>query len=488
MRYILALSAGAGIPLSLAPINLWPLGIFSVAAWFFLLTKVREQELLVGWLFGLGKFGVGVSWVYVSIHEYGNANEILSGFLVLLFICALSLFPLLMALCYRLIRSQNDIVNAVLFSSLFVFFEWMLTWVLSGFPWLYPAYGHLGTFLAGFAPLGGIFLVSLVLVISSCFGLLVFLRISTKTSIVVALFPWLAGVALKQIEWVQPNGVKTVALVQGNINQSTKWLSENQVPISERYQSLSSPHWDVDTIIWPEAAITMFAHEAADLLAELDYAAKISSTTLVLGIPAADVLPGEGLCFRNTAMALGVASGTYVKRRLVPFGEYVPMESLLRGTINFFDLPMSYGRPGNKVQPLLKMDNAFAAMAICYEIVYPEMVRKQAIGADVLITISNDSWFGTSIGPFQHLEIARMRALENGRWLLRATNNGITGIVDHRGSIESVIPQFEAGVLRDSYTLMSGRTPFNKFGEWPVLVLLLLLLGPSVGIRFFRKS
>ena len=486
MKYVLALFAGAGIPLSLAPINFWPLGIFSIATWFFLLTKAREKELLVSWFFGLGKFGVGVSWIYVSIHEYGNASEILSSFLVLLFISALSFFPLLMALCYRSIRCQNDIVNAITFSSLFVLFEWSLTWALSGFPWLYPAYGHLGTSLSSFAPIGGVFLVSLALVVSACFGLLVFLRISTKTSIAVALLPWFAGIALKQIEWVQPNSIKTVALVQGNIDQSTKWLSENQIPISEKYQSLSSHHWDVDTMIWPEAAVTMFVHEAADLLAQLDYEAKISSTTLVLGIPAVDVLPGEGLSFRNTAMVLGTGSGIYVKRRLVPFGEYVPLESLLRGTIEFFDLPMSYGRPGNITQPLLQLDNAFAAMAICYEIVYPELVRKQAIGADVLITISNDSWFGASIGPFQHLEIARMRALENGRWLLRATNNGITGIVDHRGAIKSVMPQFEAGVLRDSYALMSGRTPFNKFGELPVLVLLLLLLVPSVYIRFLR--
>jgi apolipoprotein N-acyltransferase len=169
-----------------------------------------------------------------------------------------------------------------------------------------------------------------------------------------------------------------------------------------------------------------------------------------------------------------------VKRRLVPFGEYVPLEGLLRGLIEFFDLPMSRSSPGPWQQPLLDLGGHRGAMAICYEIVYPDLVRSQAAEADVLLTISNDTWFGRSIGPLQHLEMARMRALENGRWVLRGTNNGVTAIIDPRGRVQARLPQFEPGVLRGEYRTMSGTTPFTRYGHGPLLVLLFLLLAAGV--------
>ena len=173
-------------------------------------------------------------------------------------------------------------------------------------------------------------------------------------------------------------------------------------------------------------------------------------------------------------VGVGEASGRYVKQHLVPFGEYVPLENWLRGIMGIFDLPMSRGSAGDPEQPLLAVKGAQAAMAICYEVIYPELVREQAARADVLLTISNDTWFGESIGPLQHMEMAQMRALENGRWLLRGTNNGVTAIVDHRGTVRHRLPQFSAGVLRGSYRLMTGRTPFSWFGGAPALILAVL--------------
>jgi apolipoprotein N-acyltransferase len=192
--------------------------------------------------------------------------------------------------------------------------------------------------------------------------------------------------------------------------------------------------------------------------------------------------------FRNTAVVAGTGEGRYVKRRLVPFGEYVPLEGLLRGAIEFFALPMSHAGPGAWRQPLLDLGGQRAQMSICYEVVYPDLVRRDAGGADVLITISNDTWFGASIGPLQHLQMAQMRALENGRWMLRGTNNGVTAIVDHRGAVTSRLPQFEPGVLRGEYAAMSGITPFTRFGHAPWLAVIVLALAGCAYGRLRRGS
>jgi apolipoprotein N-acyltransferase len=290
--------------------------------------------------------------------------------------------------------------------------------------------------------------------------------------VLAALVPWLVGAVLGQLSWVVPGDSRSVALVQGNIDQAVKWRPESRLPIIQTYLELSEPHWGADVMVWPETALTVMTDNATSVISALDSRGKEDQTALVLGLPAVERIPQGDTVFRNTAVGLGTADGRYVKRRLVPFGEYVPFERLLRGLIEFFDLPMSHTESGAWRQPLIRLGQERAVLAICYEIVYPNLVRAQADDADVLITISNDTWFGASIGPLQHLQMARMRALETGRWLLRATNNGVTAIVDHRGQITGRLPQFAAAVLRGSYRIVDGDTPYTRLGDWPVLGLL----------------
>jgi len=270
--------------------------------------------------------------------------------------------------------------------------------------------------------------------------------------------------------------VENVALVQGNIEQITKWQPDNVLPILDTYQSLTDPHWGTDLVIWPEAAITLFREQAASFLERWNARGQAKNTTLLLGLPDVERLPDGSGSFQNTAIAVGSGSGRYAKRRLVPFGEYVPLESLLRGVIGFFDLPMSRSSSGPEVQPPILAGDTTLGLAICYEIAYPELVRKSAKTAEVLVTISNDAWFGASIGPHQHLQLAQMRALENGRFVLRSTNNGVTAIINPRGELTQTLPQFEPGVLTGAYYPASGRTPFNRFGHAPVLILAFGLL------------
>jgi apolipoprotein N-acyltransferase len=487
---LLALAAGALLPLALAPFNLWPAAFVSLAIWFYLLQRYPQRAVLLSWLYGVGKYALGASWIYVSIHLYGNAPVVLAVFLVALFVAGMALFPASAGWLFRVGKTQGLRQAAAWFVFCYALVEWLLGWLFTGFPWLYSGYALLDTPLAGFAPVGGVLLLNLLVATIAVAVLTAWLewRSARRSllrawsgAVVMILLLWGGGLGLSTVDWTQSTGTHQVALVQGNIDQAEKWLPESRGRIVETYLELSQPYWGVDLMVWPEAAITLFEHEAQTLLDGLDAQARSAGTGLILGLPAVDQLPGGQLVFRNTARGLGTAQGRYVKRRLVPFGEYVPLEGLLRGLIEFFDLPMSRAEPGEWEQPPLQLAGNRVQVAICYEIVYPDLVRVPA--AELLLTISNDSWFGDSLGPKQHLQMARMRALENGRWLLRATNNGLTAIVNPRGLVTARLRAFEAGVLTGDYQTMTGLTPFARLGQIPFLLLLTGLAVLTYGLR-----
>lgn len=469
--------AGAALPFGLAPFDFWILTLAAPAVLFWRVAWSAPSEAAVlGWWFGLGKYAVGASWVYVSIHDYGGASPLLAGALVALFCAALAFFPALSTWFFmRYLVRDSHVRDAIAFAASFVLLEWIMTWVLTGFPWLFLGYGHLGTYLGNFAPIGGVLAVSLAAALSGC---LVAAALQTRrnteriAAVVLAAVPWAGGWALGRHEWVAETEHATVALVQGNIAQSAKWQPDSVMPILATYRDLSEAAWGRDVVVWPEAAVTLFAEQARPYLDTMAERATRAGSALVLGIPDVERMPDSPPLYLNTAIAIGLGDGQYVKRRLVPFGEYVPFERLLRGLIAFFDLPMSRAVAGAEQQEPLTLKSWRAAMAICYEVVYPELVRQSAKDADVLITISNDTWFGRSFGPLQHMEMAQMRALENGRWLLRATNDGVTAIVDARGHVVKSLPRFEPGVLTGEFSIMNGYTPFTRFGTLPVVLLL----------------
>ena len=438
----------------------------------------------------MGKYGVGASWVYVSIHDYGNAAPWLSVLLVSLFVAGMALFEGLWSWCYlRYLRPESKPGFApLIFAASRLVLEWALTWVLSGFPWLFVGYSQLDAPLSSLIPLVGVLGAGFALSIGAVY-LALFLVFRNSVPIrfaylAAALAPWILALLWGGHSWVTQGKEYSVALVQGNVDQSTKWQQDSVLPIIKNYQFLSEPHWDVDLMIWPEAALTIFHHQADGLISQLE---KKLEGTLVLGIPAIDPGYRGTPAFQNTAIAIGAGEGKYVKRRLVPFGEYVPFESTLRGLIRFFDLPMSRSKAGDDFQPYLRTPELKMAMAICYEIAYPELVRREGANADVLLTISNDTWFGNSIGPDQHLQIARARALELGRYVLRATNNGLTAVVNEKGKVKAILPQFEAGVLRSSFYASNGQTPYGNYGDTPLLILVLILLGTAVIFRLQSK-
>ena len=481
---LLAAIGGALHPFGLAPFDLWWLMLPAIALLLDALWWQRPgRAFLIGWLAGTARYGVGTSWIYVSIHEYGNAPPLLAGTMVALFSLFMGLFPALMALGFAALRVRTPAAAVVAFAACWVLLEWTLTWLLTGFPWLFAGYALLDTPARGLAPVTGVFGLTLLMVLTG--GLLAASALRRRPDRPLALLGgtvaalWILLAALQDRAWTRPDGPELrVALVQGAIPQELKWLRESRQQIVDRYLSLTAPHWGTDLILWPEAALTTFVAESGVLLGELDRQADARGTALVTGIPDYERDPaaaGSAVLY-NSALALGAGSGAYRKQRLVPFGEYVPLEGLLRGLIEFFDLPMSRAGSGPPGQPSLRIGARSAAMAICYEIAYPDLVRDLARDTSLLLTISNDTWFGDSIGPEQHLQIARMRALELGRPLARATNDGVTALVDARGRLAARLARFEPGVLTGSLQPRTGATPFATTGSWPVVVLAVLLL------------
>ena len=477
-----SLAAGALLPFGLAPYDLWPLTLLSAAGLYWVLTRSGARPLRDGWLFGLGKYGFGASWIYVSIHQYGDAAPPLAAFLVALFVMGMALFPAAAAWLFVRFRPTHATVAAIWFATVWVLLEWLLTWFLTGFPWLFAGYAMLDTPLDALAPVGGVLLVSFCAVLTA--ACLVSWR--KWTSWTLAALPWIAAWAIAGVAWTEPGQSHRAALVQGNIPQEIKWQPDAGL-IFERYASLSAPFWDRDLVVWPEGVFYAGTADAQEFLTTTSAGAR---GALVLGVAMREEDRGSARYY-NAALATGAGIGLYRKQRLVPFGDYVPFEDVLRGLIGFFDLPMSVLSPGEPGQAPLRGANGIRlGMAICYEIAYPELVREQAKEADALITISNDTWFGESIGPLQHMQMARMRALENGRYVLRSTNNGVTAIVDIKGRVTSELPQFEAGVLAGVFHRTRGTTPFARFGSIlvvaPLLLFLVVVVGGSVATRFSK--
>lgn len=471
---LVALLAGAAAPFSFSPHDFWPAGLISVLVLVLVLQRCNpRQSLLVGWIYGIGFFGLGVSWVYVSIHVYGNAGPPLAALLTALLVMGLALLFSLQCWCWR--RFFSAAVPALTFAALWVLFEWLRSWLLTGFPWLYLGSAHIHSPLAGLPPVTGVMGASFVVALSGavCAFLLPRLIRGRAASprlllpLGAMLMLWAAAWGLSHVSWVEPEpGANVpVALVQGNIDQSIKFDPLYIQEILDRYEAMSEPLWDNTMVFWPETAVPLLYQQAEAKLEEYARRASTRGGTLITGI-----LYRNGERIHNSIISLGEGSGIYHKQRLVPFGEYVPFESITAGLLQLFELPMSSLSPGPPEQPLLRAAGLSLAPYICYEVAYADFVRDTAREADILVTISNDTWFGASWGPLQHLQIAAMRALENGRYMVRATNNGVSAIIDERGNIVRRSGQFRAEVLEGEVRLFAGATPFSRWGSLPLLL------------------
>lgn len=480
---LLALLAGASVTLAMAPFHAWPLTFLAPTLLLLLLINTAPwQAALTGWLFGLGVFASGASWVYVSIHVHGNTPVTLALIMTSSFVAGLGLFFALHAWIWR--RFLADRWWLISWPLLWILMEAFRSWFLTGFPWLLLGTAHLSSPLSGWAPVIGVYGIS---GLSALIGLLLVWalkphwftsdqRLLTSQNSYWRLSSLLAGLALlasgwllQPIAWTQPldQDPTKVALIQGNIPQEDKWNPNHRANIIQTYLDLSAQAGEVDLLLWPETALPLTPRGAQPYMEEAVQQAG-DQAALITGL--ASPAP-EANRFYNSLVTAGAAQGDYHKVQLVPFGEYLPLEGQLRGVIDFFDLPMSSFIPGPEHPGYLQAKGTRIAPLICYEVAYPDFTARQAQDSHWLLTVSNDSWFGRSIGPLQHYQIARFRALETGREMARATNNGITAVIDHQGQVKAELEQFTSGLLVSEIQPRSGNTPFMYWGSWPLLLL-----------------
>ncbi len=477
---IYCLIAGALLPLAFAPFfALSSFAILCPAFLLFSLEKITAKHALKrGFLFGIGFFAVGASWIYVSIHDFGNTNWFIAGFITAIFVLLLALLIALQ--CYvlqKLFPKPTISRYLIAFPVLWVLFEVVRSYLFSGFPWLLIGHSQIESLLKYFLPIIGIYGVSFLTTLLS--GAFVIWVLSEKKfhlpMLMLIIVPHVMGFLLQNVTWthaVTTSPLK-LTLVQGNIAQTIKWSADYLDHSLRTYEQLTNQHWDSDVIIWPEAAIPLPLSSAKNYVEKLDNLAKQHQVALVVGLP---IEAENNQDFFNSALVLGDGEGRYDKKHLVPFGEYVPFSFVLRGLINFFDLPMSNFIPGSSKQPTLVVKDIPIATFICYEIAYNHIVRSQLPTAQMLVTMSNDAWFGHSFAPAQHLQIAQAQAMATGRPIAFVANDGITAFINARGKIEKHIPRFKMDVLKIETYPVSGYTPWSYFGDYPIFLLLIILI------------
>jgi apolipoprotein N-acyltransferase len=476
-----------------------PLG-FAPFGWFWLVPLLlvvllacwdgqpRREAAWRGFWFGVGAFGTGTYWLYISIAVFGGSPLWLAIFLMLALVLIMACYFALAAWLWVWLRPDSAAVALLAwFPSIWVLTEWLRGWLFTGFPWLSLGYGQIDGPLAGWAPVGGVYAVSLV---TACFAGGVALLLLGKNlrerswALVALVLAVSSSLLLLDRAWTEPSGEPVrVALVQGSISQDRKWLPQQRRPTMRLYEELTFAERDADLVVWPEVAVPAMRYQVDAWLDRLDERARRAGFSLLLGILVDDFDNDQ---FFNSLISSGVAEGEYHKRHLVPFGEFFPVPDFIREWMRLMSLPHRDTAHGEQDQAPLRAAGLLLSPSICYEDAYGAEQRDFLPQANMLVNVSNDAWFGDSIAPHQHLQIARMRALETGRYMLRTTNTGITAIIDSGGRMQSRLPQFEAGVLRGDVLPHNGATPFVRFGNTPV-VLLSLILPALLGLRELRR-
>ncbi|MEZ5534144.1 MAG: apolipoprotein N-acyltransferase [Thiolinea sp.] len=482
--YIYAFFAGLILVLAFSPFAWRPVAWLSPAIFFWLNLKpmLRGQRMRMAWVYGIGAFAGGVHWIYVSIHYFGGANSLIAGLMVFLFVLLVALTLILFGWLASLFPYQAEWSKLLLvFPAIWGVTEWFRSWFLTGFPWMQLGHTQADTWLSGYVPVIGSLGTSWIVALGSG-ALVLFLTGKWRerlAALAVVLLTTGGGYMLSMINWTQPVGEALyVSMVQGNIAQQDKWVPELRSAHIQKHLDMTAEHMgNSHLVIWPETAIPdSFEHSMDDVILPLQKILTELDTQMLVGGFHYDASSGKTY---NAVMAIGEERQIYGKRHLVPFSEYIPFLEYLRWLDNFVRLPYDNVSKWEGKTNLLLAGQPMR-ISICYEDAYGEEMTDGLPEATMLVNVTNDGWFTGSIQSQQHVEIARFRSLETGRYSLRSTNNGVTAIIDEKGQFVAKADQYEDVVLAGYAQPMQGSTPYIRWGNWlliPVLVLTLLVVG-----------
>jgi apolipoprotein N-acyltransferase len=482
-RLAAAAAAGALSVAGFAPLSAFPLAI--LALWALLLlwrSAAPNAAFRLGFAYGAGLFGVGASWVYVSLHDYGAMPAPLAAIGTVVYCAILALYPAGAGWCLSRLRAGRLLSPLLAFPVLWTLFEWWRGWMFTGVPWLALGYSQVDSPLAGLAPVVGVYGVSFLTAL--CAGLLAVAvgadgraRVAAGMALV---FVFGLGHFLKQLEWTSPLGDPLkVALLQGNVSQDLKFQANRYPTTLALYKRLIEAS-DGRLVVLPETAIPRFLDDVDPrYLSDIAQTAAGRGADILVGVPVRE--PG-GRYF-NSVVSLGASPiQRYDKAHLVPFGEFVPHG--FHWIVKAVAFPMSDFSLGTETPRPLALAGQRVAPNICWEDAFGEEIIRQLPEATLLVNVSNVAWFGDSLAPAQHLQISRMRAIETGRFMLRATNTGMTAIIDPRGRVVAQLPQFTEGILSGEAQGYSGATPYVRWGNLPTIVACFILFAALLFLRW----
>jgi apolipoprotein N-acyltransferase len=483
LRLVLALIAGALLAAAFAPLNFWLFGVLSPAVLMWLWQGVRPREgARLGFWFTFATFAAGTYWLYISIHGFGNAPVWIAFALMLGLVGIMALYHA--ALGYAVARwlpGAGPVRLLVALPAAWLLVEWWRGWFLSGFSWLSLGYSQTDTWLAGYAPVAGVYGVSAVLLVSA--GSVALLALGSGRARLTALLTlavlWGAAAALWQRSWTHPSGAAvSVAIAQGAIPQDEKWQESNRDTTLALYQALTEQVLGTQLIVWPESAPADVANDIVPYLTNLYREASKHGSILVMGVLRADADPDHPLEARyyNSVLSLDKGPFWYDKRHLVPFAEFFPVPRFVRSWLRLMSLPYSDFTRGAVNQPPLPAGQLQLGATVCYEDAYGSYMLSVLPRADALVNVTNDAWFGHSSARYQHLQISRMRALEEGRYMVRAANDGVSAVIGVHGEIIARAPEFKPFALVSKITPYAGATPFAHVGNYLVVSLAALAL------------
>jgi len=478
---------GAFTVLGYAPYYFYPAPILALAGLFYFWHRAEtlKQAMQLGFAFGMGLFGAGVSWIYVSLHDFGGMPAPAAFFATAVFCAFISLLPMGAGWAMKKYFPDTPLLAAPL---LWAGQEWIRGWIFTGFPWLTVGYSQVPfSPLAGFAPVVGVYGVSLLTAIAAALITGAFSRQLTRKQWLIGLVGlWIAGSALKHVEWSRPVGEPvSFSLLQGNISQDLKWREDEVVRTFHTYRDMTlASH--AKLIVLPEMALPVLLDDVPkDYLEKLTDHARAQGGDVLIGVPEARHENGETLYY-NTMLSYGTApTQAYRKFHLVPFGEFIPLKPVF-GWIyrNLLHIPLADLASGDKYQKPMALSGQKIAVNICYEDVFGEEIIRQLPEATLLVNVSNDAWYGQSLAADQHLQMSQTRALETSRMMLRSTNTGATAVINREGRILGHAPHFKQLSLVGAAQGYAGTTPYVLWGNIPATALIFL----GLGVLWVRKK